>query len=85
MKFSGEVLIKLRRERAYSLEALSRLLLNRSGQRVSRSAISQWEHGQTCPRLKSLLALARVFGVEYDLFFEDDTNNLFVVNGGREV
>jgi len=71
MKFSKEVLAGLRRDRAYSLGMLSRLILNRCGYRVSRSAISQWEHGKTCPRLSSLLALAKVFQVDPAVFFND--------------
>ena len=78
MKFSGEVLSKLRRDRAYSLGELSRLLLLRCGHRVSRSAISQWEHGKTCPKLASLMAVAKIFQVDAGIFFEGQANNQFV-------
>jgi predicted transcriptional regulator len=78
MKFSGEVLSKLRRDRAYSLGELSRLFLIRYGHHVSRSAISQWEHGQTCPKLCSLMALSMIFQVDAGIFFDEKANNLFV-------
>jgi len=84
MKFSGKVLLKLRRDQVCSLGKLSRLLFMRCGHRVSRSAISQWEHGQTCPRLASLMALAKVFQVDIALFFEDKSNNLFVSKMRKE-
>jgi transcriptional regulator with XRE-family HTH domain len=85
MKFSGEVLSKLRQDRDYSLGKLSRLLLKRCGHRVTRSAISQWEHGKTCPKLASLLAVAKVFQVDLVIFFEDCANNQFVCKSGKEV
>jgi transcriptional regulator with XRE-family HTH domain len=83
MKFLGEILSKLRRDRAYSLGELSRLLLMRCGHRVSRSAISQWEHGKTCPRLASLMALAKIFQVDVGIFFDGKANNLFVGKQGK--
>jgi transcriptional regulator with XRE-family HTH domain len=85
MKFSGEVLLRLRQGRAYSLGKLSRLLFERCGHRASRSAISQWEHGQTCPKLASLLALAQVFEVGAGVFFEDEANNQFVSKSRKEL
>ena len=77
-------MVRLRQGRAYSLGKLSRLLFKRCGHRASRSAISQWEHGQTCPRLASLMALAKVFQVDIALFFEDKSNNLFVSKMRKE-
>lgn len=83
MKFSGEVLSRLRRDQSCSLGQLSGLLLKRCGLSVSRSAISQWEHGQTCPKLASLMAVAKVFGVDVAVFFDDQANNLFVSKPGK--
>jgi transcriptional regulator with XRE-family HTH domain len=74
MKFSRDVLRRLRKDRAYSLGALSRLLSTRCGYSVSRSAICQWEQGKTKPKISSLLALADVFQVEPWIFFDNQAN-----------
>ena len=71
MKFSKEVLVSLRQDRDYSLGILSRMLLCRCNLKISRSAISQWEQGKTCPKISSLLALAKVFQVDPAVFFQE--------------
>ena len=83
MKFSGEILSKLRQGRNYSLGMVSQLLQTRFGLRVSRSAISQWEHGKTCPKVASLMALAKIFQVDAGIFFDGKANNLFVSKQGK--
>lgn len=76
-KFSGVQLRKIRLLRGYSLGMLSRLVEVHTGLPISRSTMSHWEHGRSCPRLTALVALSEVFEVQLDYFFELKTNKLF--------
>jgi len=84
MIFSKDTLARLRKERGYSLGMISRLLSTRYGLKISRQAVSQWENGKTCPRFKSLSALARLLAVEPGVFFKEISNNQFVSADGKE-
>ena len=39
---------------------------------VTVSTISKWEIGENAPKLKNLCYLAKIFGIEVDLFFSDN-------------
>lgn len=56
----GERLIKLRRAKGLSQEALGDMV------GVTRQTVSKWERGDSTPELEKLVELARVFGVSLD-------------------
>ncbi len=56
----GERLMKLRRAKGLSQEALGDMV------GVTRQTVSKWERGDSTPELEKLVELARVFGVSLD-------------------
>lgn len=63
----GQKLAKLRASAGLSLEQVA------GACRVSKSAVSQWESGETAPRLSSLEGLANLYGISTsDMLFRDD-------------
>jgi transcriptional regulator with XRE-family HTH domain len=65
MTFSGK-LIRLRRRRGLSQEALAEVL------GVSRQAVSRWEQGTALPDGAKLLPCARYFGVSVDWLLDEE-------------
>ena len=62
----GEKLVRLRREKGLSQEALAGEL------GVSRQAVSRWEMGAAMPDSPNLLKLSRMFGVSADYLLYDE-------------
>lgn len=56
----GERLMKLRRERGLSQEALGDMV------DVTRQTVSKWERGESTPELEKLMELARIFEISLD-------------------
>ena len=75
--FQPDRLRILRKSKGYSLQVMARLLGLRMDRKLSRSAISHWERGVSCPSLESLVALSDLFDVPLDYFFVEQTNSLF--------
>lgn len=67
MTFS-EKLITLRAGRGWSQERLAQEL------GITRQAVGRWEKGSGLPDAKSLMALARVFGVEAEWLLDEDAD-----------
>lgn len=67
MTFS-EKLITLRAGRGWSQERLAQEL------GITRQAVGRWEKGSGLPDAKSLMALARVFGVEAEWLLDEDVD-----------
>lgn len=61
----GEKLLKLRKEKGLSQEALAEKL------QTSRQAISKWENGQGYPETEKLLMIGNIFGVSMDYLLKD--------------
>ncbi|MBC5581715.1 helix-turn-helix transcriptional regulator [Anaerofilum sp. BX8] len=61
----GERLLRLRREKGLSQEALAEML------DTTRQAVSKWENGQGMPEAEKLLVLSDVFGVPVDGLLRD--------------
>src|SRR5690625_4427839 len=61
----GEKLLKLRKEKGLSQEALAEKL------HTSRQAISKWENGQGYPETEKLLMIGNIFGVSMDYLLKD--------------
>ena len=72
MEFQPQKLKNLRKTRGYSLGVVSRLLEARFGHKVSRSAICHWENGNFFPSISSLTALAELYEVDMNEFFDFD-------------
>ena len=64
----SEKLITLRAGRGWSQERLAQEL------GITRQAVGRWEKGSGLPDAKSLMALARVFGVEAEWLLDEDTD-----------
>ena len=62
----GEKLVRLRREKGLSQEALA------GEMGVSRQAVSRWEMGAAMPDSPNLLKLSRMFGVSADYLLYDE-------------
>ena len=75
--FDCDKLRNLRLLKGYSLEMTARLLKIRTGVKISRAAICNWEHGKAKPSVENLSGLSDLFEVPIDYFFTYDTNNLF--------
>ncbi len=76
MRFLREKLAELRKERGWSQGDLQRLLHERAGVWVTRTAIAMWENGSVSyPRAIYVAALARVFEVPMESFFETGQNH----------
>ena len=71
MTFS-EKLITLRAGRGWSQERLAQEL------GITRQAVGRWEKGSGLPDAKSLMALARVFGVETEWLLDEDAASLLL-------
>lgn len=61
----GEKLLKLRKEKALSQDALAERL------NTTRQAVSKWENGQGFPETEKLLLLANLFEVSVDYLLKD--------------
>ena len=61
----GEKLLRLRREKGLSQEALAEML------DTKRQAVSKWENGQGMPEAEKLLVLSDIFGVPVDGLLRD--------------
>lgn len=61
----GEKLIKLRKEKGLSQEALAEKL------HTSRQAVSKWENGQGYPETEKLLMIGNIFGVSMDYLLKE--------------
>ncbi|HJH02866.1 MAG TPA: helix-turn-helix transcriptional regulator [Victivallis vadensis] len=59
MTFYSDVLAQLRQQHTYTYEELGKKL------GVSKQAVSAWEKGKATPRIKTVLQMARLFGVPY--------------------
>ena len=70
MVFVSEKIRQLRREKGYSLEQMARMLRVKTGHKVSRNSIHQWEQGKNFPSVKSLMAVAEFYGKEINFFFD---------------
>jgi len=74
MRFIREKVVNLRKENGWSQGDLQRLLHEKTGVWVTRTAIAMWENGSvTYPRAIYVAAMARVFNVPMELFFSDET------------
>lgn len=80
MKFLPDQLKKLRESKGYSLGTTARLLGARCGCKVSRSAICHWEKGTFMPSVKSLMALAELYGVGMNAFFASREKDVFSIS-----
>ncbi|MGL5676756.1 MAG: helix-turn-helix domain-containing protein [Cellulosilyticaceae bacterium] len=63
----GEKLLKLRKEKGLSQEALAEQL------GATRQAVSKWENGQGFPETEKLLAIGNVFEVSIDYLLKEQT------------
>lgn len=63
----GEKLLKLRKEKGMSQEALAQLL------NTSRQAVSKWENDQGFPETEKLLMIGNIFDVSTDYLLKDET------------
>ena len=63
----GEKLLKLRKEKGLSQEALAEQI------KTTRQAISKWENNQGYPETEKLLQLSNIFGMSVDYLLKDDT------------
>lgn len=61
----GEKLLKLRKEKGYSQEALAERL------NTTRQAVSKWENGQGYPETEKLLIIGTIFEVSMDYLLKD--------------
>lgn len=61
----GEKILKLRKEKGLSQEALAEKL------NTTRQAISKWENGQGYPETEKLLMIGNIFGVSMDYLLKD--------------
>lgn len=66
MKFN-EKLIKMRKEKGLSQEALGEKL------DVARQTISKWELGETTPEMDKLVKLSELFEISLDELIKDDS------------
>lgn len=64
----GEKLLKFRKERGLSQEALAEQL------NTTRQAISKWENNQGYPETEKLLMLSNLFAISVDSLLKDGTN-----------
>lgn len=62
----GEKILKLRKEKGLSQEALAEQL------GTTRQAVSKWENNQGCPETEKLLQLSNVFEVSVDFLLKDE-------------
>jgi transcriptional regulator with XRE-family HTH domain len=65
----GEKLVKLRKEKGLSQEALAEKL------NTTRQAISKWENGQGFPETEKLLMIANIFEVSIDYLLKESAEN----------
>lgn len=63
----GEKLLKLRKEKGMSQEALAEQL------NTSRQAVSKWENGQGYPETVKLLMIGNIFDVSIDYLLKEET------------
>jgi len=85
MEFRPERIRELRMARGHTLGTLSRLLAARCSYKAGRSAIWQWEHGESMPGMAALCALCAVFEVEPNYFFSGlRANSLLEEGAGHE-
>lgn len=64
LRFVGQRIKELRRERGWSQEALAELI----GE-IQQSQVSEWERGKTIPETLSLFRVIRALGVTPSYFF----------------
>ena len=62
----GEKIVKLRKERGLSQEALAEQI------GTTRQAVSKWENDQGFPETEKLLQLSNVFEVSVDFLLKDE-------------
>lgn len=62
MIFHSDVLAQLRQQHGYTYEELG----NKLG--VTKQAVSTWEKGKATPRMRTVLQMAKLFGVPYEKF-----------------
>ena len=62
----GEKIVKLRKERGLSQEALAEQI------GTTRQAVSKWENDQGFPETEKLLQLSNVFEVSVDFLLNDE-------------
>lgn len=65
----GEKLLKLRKEKGLSQEALAEML------NTSRQAISKWENSQGFPETEKLLMIGNIFNVSIDYLLKESAEN----------
>ena len=70
----GEKLLKLRKEKGFSQEALAEQL------GTTRQAISKWENNQGFPETEKLLQLSNIFGISTDFLLKEEKSS----NGADE-
>lgn len=75
----GEKLLKLRKERCLSQEALAEQL------NTTRQAISKWENNQGYPETEKLLMISNLFAISVDSLLKDSTNELEADENGYYV
>ena len=75
-RFDRRMLRNLRLYNKYTLEMLADQLAGKTGKRISKTAISNWENGKNTPSLESVLALSDIFCVPMDYLFAPKTNYL---------
>ena len=59
----GEIIARLRKEKAMTQEDLAREL------NISYQAVSKWENGISSPDISNIKAIAQLFGVSIDSLF----------------
>ena len=73
-RFQGDYLKQLRNSKGYSQEMVARLLALKTGRKVTRGAVCNWEKGRSVPTTGSLLGLSVIFHVPPESFFGPASN-----------
>lgn len=63
MRFHNELIAQLREKKSMTQTDLARKI------GTTRQVVSSWEAGDTEPRIRNLVAVCEVFGVDIDAFF----------------
>ena len=77
LAFDRHRLHNLRLTKGYSLAMAARLISMRTGERITRAAVANWEKGRARPSIDSLSALCDLYMVRPDYFFIERPNSLF--------
>lgn len=82
----GNRLKEIRKAHHLTLEEMANNLNDRNnGSGFSKGRLSMWENGKDEPRLSSLKAVADMFGVSIDYFFDDLPRGVEIVTNSRKI